>query len=53
MVMSAADELVVLVDVGKKVKEYKIPLEKADISSEESLKKKVEDLEKQLERKEF
>lgn len=46
--MNADDALVILVDVGKKVKEFVIPLEKVDISSEEALKKRVEDLEKEL-----
>jgi archaellum component FlaC len=39
--------------MGKKSKEFTIALEKVDISNEEALKKKVEDLEKQLERKTF
>lgn len=51
--MSAGDELVLMVEIGRKVKEYSIALEKADISCEEALKKKVEDLEKQLYQKEF
>jgi hypothetical protein len=46
--MGARDNLVLLMGVGKKVKEYLLPLEKADISPEESLKKKVSELEKQL-----
>lgn len=51
--MGVRDNLVLLMGVGKKVKEYALPLEKADISAEESLKKKVSELEKQLELKEF
>ena len=42
-----------MMDVGKKVKQYAIPLDKVEISSEEALKKRVEDLEKELERKQF
>lgn len=53
LVMSGNDELVIMMDVGKKAKQYAIPLEKVEISSEEALKKRVEDLEKELERKEF
>lgn len=53
LAMSGNDELVIMMDVGKKVKQYVIPLEKVEISSEEALKKRVEDLEKELERKEF
>ncbi len=44
ILMNGNDELVILMDVGKKVKQYVIPLEKVDISSEEALKKRVEDL---------
>jgi hypothetical protein len=33
MVVNGNDALVILVDVGKKVKEYMIPMEKVDISS--------------------
>lgn len=51
--MSAGNELILLVEIGRRVKEYSIPLEKADISYEEALKKKVEDLEKLLYQKEF
>lgn len=32
--MSAGDELILMVEIGRKVKEYGIPLEKADISCE-------------------
>ena len=35
-----------MIGIGKKVKEFKVQLEKADISNEESLNKKVEHLEK-------
>lgn len=51
--MNSNNELVIFVGIGKKVKEYSIPLEKVDISSEESLKKEVNDLKAQLERKNF
>lgn len=51
--MGVRDNLVLLMGVGKKVKEYTLPLEKADISAQESLKKKVSELQKQLQLKEF
>lgn len=46
-------ELVIAISIGKRSKEYAIPLEKADLSKEDSLSKKVEDLQKQLERMTF
>ena len=42
-----------IIGMGKKSKEFAIGLENAEISEEESMKKKVSDLEKQLERKTF
>jgi hypothetical protein len=51
--VSPSNELVLVISMGKKTKEFAIALEKADISNEESLAKKVACLEKQLERKTF
>ena len=51
--MSQHNELILIIGMGKKSKEFTIALEKVDISNEEALKKKVEELEKQLERKTF
>ena len=42
--VSQHNELVMIIGMGKKSKEFIIPLEKVDISNEEALNKRVEDL---------
>ena len=53
IMISEKDELVLRIRMGKKLKEFVLGLEKAEISNEESLEKRVGDLQKQLERKTF
>lgn len=42
IVVSQKNELILIMSIGRKSKEYVIPLEKAEMSNEEGLKKRVE-----------
>lgn len=53
LMINPKNELVMIIEMGKKTKEFAITLEKADISNEESMKRKIEELEKQLDKTTF
>lgn len=44
IMISQHNELILVIGMGKKSKEFAIGLEKAEISNEESMKKKIDDL---------